>query len=369
METFPIQRTLGKQILRFFPPPRHLKMSAVGVDISESSIRFLELTATKGAKKLGKFGVHPIPKGVVVDGEIKDVAKFSEELGKVQKKGDLDFVHLSLPEEQAYIFQTIVPAASKNTGELRSILEFKLEENVPLKPHDAVFDYEIIGTDTGEELNVNMSVYPRNIIENYLEALRGAHLTPLSLEIEAQSTARSVIPKGDSGTYMVVDFGRMRTGISVVENGLLRFTSTLSVAGENLTSAIRKHFSVTEEEADKIKNEKGFARYKDNTELFELLMNTVSALKDEVNKHFIYWNTRTGGHSDKERKIKKVILRGGSSNLAGLSEYLSLSIKAPVELANVWENILSFEDTIPSIEKRHSFAYATAIGLALRNVE
>ena len=369
MEAFLAQHTLSKQILRLFPPPRYLKMPAVGIDTSESSIRFLELTADKSGKKLGKFGVQSIPKGLVVDGEIKDVGKFSEELSKLRKKYNLDFVHVSLPEEQAYLFQTIIPAASKNTGEMRSILEFKLEENVPLKPHEAVFDYEIIGTDTGEELNINMAVYPRSVVEGYIEALKGAGLTPLSLEIEAQSIARSVIPSEDSGTYMLVDFGRSRTGIAIVENGFLRFTSTLSVAGESLTTAIRKHFSVTEEEADKIKNEKGFARYKDNTELFELLMSTVSALKDEVNKHYIYWNTRTGGHSDEAHKIKKIILCGGSSNLAGLPDYLSLSIKTPVELANVWENVLSFEDTIPSIEKRNSFAYATAIGLALRNVE
>ncbi|MCH7597648.1 pilus assembly protein PilM [Patescibacteria group bacterium] len=369
MEAFPVQHILGKQILRLFPPPRYLKMPSVGIDISESSVRFLELTATKKGKKLGKFGVYPIPKGLVVDGEIKDIAKFSEELSKLRKKYNLDFVHLSLPEEQVYLFQTIIPAASKNEGQMRSILEFKLEENVPLKPHEAIFDYEIIGTGTEEELNINMAVYPRNVVESYVEALKGAGLTPLSLEIEAQSIARSVIPDGDSGTYMLVDFGRMRTGIAVVENGILRFTSTLSVAGESLTAAIQKHFSVTEEEADKIKNEKGFARYKNNTELFELLMNTVSALKDEVNKHYIYWNTRTGRHDDEAGKIKKIILCGGSSNLAGLSDYLSLFIKAPIELANVWGNVLSFEDTIPPIEKRHSFAYATAIGLALRNVE
>lgn len=369
METLLAQHTLSKKILGLFPPPLYLKMPAVGIDTSESSIRFLELTADKSGKKLGKYGVHPIPKGLIVDGEIKDIGKFSEELSKVRKKYDLDFVHVSLPEEQAYLFQTIIPAASEDTGEMRSILEFKLEENVPLKPHEAVFDYEIIGTDTGEELNINMAVYPRAVVESYIEALKGAGLTPLSLEIEAQSIARSVIPSGDSSTYMFVDFGRMRTGIAIVENGLLRFTSTLSVAGESLTAAIRKHFSVTEEEADKIKNEKGFARHKDNTELFESLMSTVSALKDEVNKHYIYWNTRTGRHSSEERKIKKILLCGGSSNLAGLPEYLSLSIKTPVELANVWENVLSFEDTIPSIEKRYSFAYATAIGLALRNVD
>ena len=39
------------------------------------------------------------------------------------------------------------------------------------------------------------------------------------------------------------------------------------------------------------------------------------------------------------------------------------------EKKNVWENVFSFEDVIPPIEKRKSFAYATAVGLALRNIK
>jgi hypothetical protein len=37
----------------------------------------------------------------------------------------------------------------------------------------------------------------------------------------------------------------------------------------------------------------------------------------------------------------------------------------PVELANVWVNVLSFDNEIPPIEYLDSLNYATVVGLAL----
>jgi hypothetical protein len=49
---------------------------------------------------------------------------------------------------------------------------------------------------------------------------------------------------------------------------------------------------------------------------------------------------------------------------------LTANLKVPVEIANVWTNIISsFDDKIPSISFNESLKYATAIGLALKGFE
>ena len=70
-----------------------------------------------------------------------------------------------------------------------------------------------------------------------------------------------------------------------------------------------------------------------------------------------------------DRQIKKVILCGGDSNLVGLSEYFSVSMKVSVEMANVWVNITNTEKYIPDISFNQSLAFASALGLALRDFE
>jgi Tfp pilus assembly PilM family ATPase len=58
-------------------------------------------------------------------------------------------------------------------------------------------------------------------------------------------------------------------------------------------------------------------------------------------------------------------LCGGDSNLIGLPEYLSSSTKNPIEIANVWVNIINNEKYIPEIKFEDSLTYVAALGLAL----
>lgn len=351
-----------------FPPPAFLTMPAVGVDISDNSIKFLELLDTRHGKILGKFGESSIPSGIVSEGELRDVEKLAEVLKSLRKDNDLSFIRASLPEEKAYLFQTYVPD-TQDERQIKSTIEFKLEEHVPISPKDAVFDYEVLNlhTDGSSHIDVGVAVYPRRTIEKYTTAFHKAGLMPLSFEIEAQAIANAVIKDGDPGTYMIIDFGETRTGLFIVSECMLAFTSTLDVKGRELTNAVVKHLSVEPSQAERIKNESGLIKNKENKELFSALMDTVLTLKEEIQKHYRYWHTRVDDKGQRIHKVDKIILCGGNANLAGLPEYLSGSLKIKVERGNVWTNTFSLDDIIPEIDRHHSLSYTTAIGLALRD--
>jgi Tfp pilus assembly PilM family ATPase len=63
--------------------------------------------------------------------------------------------------------------------------------------------------------------------------------------------------------------------------------------------------------------------------------------------------------------IDTIYLCGGHSNLIGLDEYLSASLKLKVVQVNPWRNCFSLDKHIPQINKEVSMSYVTAIGLAL----
>ncbi len=362
-------RFFGEGLLKMFPPPQFLTMPATGVDITDNSVRFLSLQEGKHGKMIKNRGSYPIDSGIISAGKIENPEKLAEVLSQLRKEHGITYVNGSLPEEQAYLFQTTIPNEPISTEQLQTLLEFKLEENVPISSRDLVFDYEQVHDSNASEITLNITAFPYEIVAHYVEAFRAAGLQPLSFEIEAQSLARAVIPNNHSGTYMIVDFGKMRTGIAIVSEEVLRFTSTVAVGGNILTRAVQKHFGVTKEEADEIKNEKGFARYKENTELLETLVTTVSILRDEISRHYTYWNTHQGENERQHQKIDKIILCGGSANLAGLSEYIASNMNVVVDVANVWANTFSLNDVIPDIEQPHSLAFATTIGLALKGTE
>jgi type IV pilus assembly protein PilM len=352
-------------LLSLFPPPKFLAMPAVGVDISDCSIKAVELAERHTGQALKRFSNYKLDGGIVTGGQIKDEVRLGEILMKLQKDYGATFVRAALPEQQAYVFETQVAAAS-DEEQIAQQLEFKLEENVPLSPREVIIGYDILETHKrkdAEEMTLTVTAYPRAEAERYIAAFETAGLTPLSLEIESQAIARAVVPEDDAASYLVVDFGETRTGLMIVTKGLLALTSTLEVPGHKLTDAIKAH-GASGEEVVRVKNEEGI-RSSSNTELRSALVTVVSDLTVGIVRHFNYWNSRMEEEQTHE-KIKKVILCGGNANLAGLPEYVAAELQVLVERANVWTNTFSFEETIPDMPAAEALSYATAIGLALR---
>ena len=347
---------------RIFPTPEYLEMPSFGLDISDESAKFVQFLSTKKGITLGHYGEHKIPKGIIESGKIVDNKRMEEVLASLKKEEGIKSVRVSLPEEQVYMFR--MSLQKNGLKDIREGIELSLEEHIPIKAEEAIFDYEIIG-DNEKELELQVAAIPRNIIESYLSIFKNSSIIVHSFELEAQAIARSVIKKEDKDTYMVVDFGEKRTGIFIISNGIVMFASTLDFGGLMLTNMIEKSFNISFEEAEKMKQEYGLQRNLENKETFAVLLNGVSILRDEISKHFLYWQTHTNDDGGKNPPIKKIILCGGDSNLVGLTDYFSVSMKNKVEIANVWSNVLLGKSEVPAIDFKLSLSFATAIGLAL----
>lgn len=347
------------------PTPSYLRMPSVGLDISDKSIRFLGLREKRGALVVDRYAEDSLEPGIVEQGKIKDARRMREVLSAFREKHGLEFVRVSLPEEQAYLFRMDLPLIKKK--DLRESVLLQLEEHVPLKATEAVFDYEIV-TERADGFGLQVSVIPQGLAKSYADLFIESGLTPMSFEIEAQAIARAVVARGDKGTYMVVDFGKTRTGVSVVSDGVVAFTSTIEIGGSLITEAIAKELSLSYEEADALKRERGLLHdhhNKEAKEIFSAIISTVATLRDDINKHYIYWHTHQEEQAFEHRQIEKLILCGGDSNLKGLADYLASSMRVKVELADVWANMAMPAGYLPEITFSNSLTYATAIGLVL----
>lgn len=350
---------------RLFPTPNFLEMPAFGLDISDESIKFIEMKVNKGGIKVGRYGERKIPSGIVESGKIKDPGKMKEILLSLKKKEEIKSVRVSILENQIYLFK--LSLLKKGLTNIREAIELSLEEHIPVPAPEAIFDYEILSQDD-KSLELQVAAIPRSTIEDYLWVFQDSSITVHSFELEAQAIARAVIKKGDNATSMIVDFGEKRTGIFIVSGGVVMFTSTIDFGGESLNEMIQKHFKISKEEANKMKIKYGLRRNTENKEIFPVLLNSVSVLRDEVARHFSYWNTHIEEDGSRNPFIEKIILCGGDSNLIGLADYFSVSLKTKVEMANVWVNITNTETDTPEIEFKQALSFAAALGLALGDI-
>ncbi len=342
-----------------FPIPSYLAMDSFAIDISDQSIKYGRLVNTSSGFSLVKYGKEKIPQGVVVSGKIEKEEELVKVLNKIKEKEKIHFVRVSLPEEQMYLFTLTIPKTDDEN--IRDMVLLQIEEHIPLKALDSIFDYDIISEDN-QNILIEVVAIANITIESYLSVFNKVGLIPLSFEIEAQAIARAVIPDNDNSPVMIVDFGETRTGVSIAINGRVFLTTTLSMGGVDLTNMIAKNFSLSFEEAEKMKHEYGLNTDSKVQDIFPAILNGISVLRDELNKQYLYWDNH---NNIKNEQINHIILCGGDANLTGLSEYLELSMKIKVENANVWTNVLTTENLIPEMSFEESLSYATVIGLAL----
>lgn len=338
-------------------------MPMVGLDISDVSMRFVELVEKRKGYVIGRFGERAIPRGIIESGEIKKPSELRVIFSDIQKIYKLEFVSVSLPEEKAYLFELRLPAIKYD--DIRGAIELVLEEHVPIKVDEVIFDYDIIKEDEAF-IDVSVSAVSRLLVDGYLEAFSESGIIPVAFEVEAHSIARSVIPEKDKGTFMTVDFGKTRTGITIISEGAVQFTSTVPVGGISLIEAIAKNLKVPYDEAEKIKHEQGISDRNTDEDLSLAFMSTVSILRDEIIKHQTYWQGHNDDYGKKRPMIQKIYLCGGDSNLTGFASYLASGLSSPVELANAMVNVNTLDAYIPEISFSDSLRYATALGLALR---
>lgn len=361
--------SIMQSLVRAFPTPKLLLPPAAGIDISDSSIKWLVLESVGAWYQIKKYGEVSLDDGIVVNGTIRDVKALAAALGTVRKELGSMPAHAALPEESAYVFGMHVPYPTPR-DQILKMIEFEFEDRVPIPPSAAVYDFnEILPREGGSE-EISVVVFPKEVSQAYADAFKLAGIELLSLEVEARSIARAV----SSGTpnepiTLLVDFGKARSGFAVLKHGMPIFTSTVEVGGETMTKALCEKLKITPQEAEVYKNEQGLNPDEgQKAPGLEAVTGTASALADEIARHYHYWDTRRNERGERMTPVGQVILVGGSANLRGLAEYVAGRIQAPVERGNIWRHVAPFEEYIPPIDRRHSMQYATAVGLALRSI-
>lgn len=342
-------------------PPRYLSLPTAGVDISTSGIKIAFLSERTHGLELANFGAVMLAEGSVKEGEIADRAAVIGGLKELAKKHNITFANIALPESRGYLFEAV--AEGKTQAEWRTSVEQHIDEYVPLPPAEVVFDLVPVSEEEGKTRVAGIG-YARRVVEESVSALEEAGIQVRSVESENFALPRALLHHGDEETVLIIDIGKTTTKLLVVTARIPRLATTIDIGGHALTLAIEKHFGVSEEEARKIKADKGIVSGSGNDEYIAAMLSTVSVIREEIARRLEYWQTHAAenGH----QPVTRAILVGGNATVRGLPEYLESGFKIPVELGDVFVNLASRDEWLPPVDYMQSLAYGTAIGLALR---
>lgn len=333
------------------------KFQTIGLDISDRSVKFIELRRVVNGFAVGSFGEFAVPDGVIVDGEIRNEAELVRLLrgAGIGKRP----VVASLPDEHGVIRLLDLPDVPPR--ELAHAVRWEVEGLMPMPLHAVAYDYHSIpDARTAVHENALVVAYPRVICDSYQRVLAAAGLTTIALEPESQAIVRAAVPAGIKETILVADIGAVRTSLAMTMGGSVVSASNLPIGGKDMESAIARGFGVSLEKARAIKIDAGLgaSRYggRVHASLSGLLEKLAAGLADALRFH-------PGADAS------AVYLCGGDANLIGLEKYLAVALKRPVMLADPFANAGLAPGAVPPIPRRDALRYAAAIGLALRGAE
>lgn len=345
-----------------FAAPRYLSPLSAGIDISASGIKLAVVSERLHGLELVDYGYAPLPEGAMTGGEITDRKAVVSVIRALAKEHRIRHASIALSESRSYLFEADVIGMDKR--ELRTAIEQRIDEFIPLPPAETAFDF--VTTDRkGTEAHVVGIGCAARLIEESLSVVDEAGIETNAIESETFAMPRALLPQGEPGAVLIIDFGRTTTKLIIVEKGAPRFATTLDIGGHALTLAVQKYFNVTEEEAKRVKAERGLVGGPDSEEYLAAMLSTVTVIREEISRRLDYWQARTGegsGHAPVERAI----LVGGNATVRGLAEYLETNLHIPVELGDVFTNLASRDKWLPPLDYMESLAYGAAIGLALR---
>ena len=320
-----------KTFFKLFPPPKYLNIPYAGLDISDDAIRCIEYSSNRHGYTLQRFGTRALKPGIVDSGYIKDEKALIQELASLVQELKLTTVKASLPEERMYLFKTEVPDTDED--QIRQNIEFKLEENVPLSPADAIFFFDLLpdAMNTDGKTRVSVSVTPRELVHSYLNALQAAGLTVVSFEIQATAIARAGVPHNSKDPQLIVHVMNKKTGLYVVSSGVVCFTSTVPWGGEAMRG-------------------KNIADISDD----------IFSLRHEIERVYTYWSE----HGENQ-PIRSIVVSGHDALAISQISHLSPNPNIQLEVAHIWQNAFSGDHYVPEVAFEDSLDYAISAGLAL----
>jgi type IV pilus assembly protein PilM len=349
-----------------FAPLNYLSLPFSGIDISTSGVKVARISSGTHGLILSGYADARLPLGAYADGEIVDRASIVKVLESTASAAGVSSANVALSESKSYLFETTVSGTEKT--EWRTLVEQRLDELIPLPPTETVFDVVKTGNDENGGTRVMGIGFARRIVDDTLSIFDQANIKVCALEGETFASSRALLPRGDNDTILIIDIGRTTTKISIVARRIPLFATTIGIGGHSLTLAVQKHFGVTEFEARKVKDEHGIVPAPGNENYLEAMLSTVSAIRDEISRRLEYWQEKAalgGAHEP----VTRAILTGGNASVRGLPEYLENFLKIPVTAGDIFTNFASRDTWVPSLDYNESLAYATAVGLAMRDYE
>ncbi|MHB1951959.1 MAG: type IV pilus assembly protein PilM, partial [Acidiferrobacteraceae bacterium] len=193
------------------------KPATVGIDISASSVKVLELSREGEHYRVERYAVEPLPQNAIVEHAITEIEQVAETIGRALKRSGTRTRRAAIAMAASHVICKSI-TAPRNLGEreLQAQIEMDADHYIPYPLDEVNLDFQTIGPseDNPEENEVLVAACRKEIIDDYIAVLQGNDLIPAVIDIEtyAMENAFALVAQNMAGggmekTVAIFDIG------------------------------------------------------------------------------------------------------------------------------------------------------------------
>ena len=344
--------------------------SLLGIDISSTSVKLLELSRTGNRFRVEAYAVEPLPANAVVEKNIAELEGVGLALSRVLVKARSSAKSAAVAVAgSAVITKTIEMDAGLSDDELENQLKVEADQYIPYPLEEVAIDFEVQGYSprNPERVEVLLAACRKENVEVREAALALAGLSARVVDVEAYALERAFgllsaqMSQGDAPlTVAVVDIGATMTTLSVLHNGRIIYTREQLFGGRQLTEEIQRRYGLSNEEAGLAKKQGGLPDDYNP----EVLQPFKDAVVQQVSRSLQFFFA-AGQYND----VDYIMLAGGTASISGLDRLIQQRLGTPTLVANPFADMALSSKVNAGALASDAPALMIACGLALRSFD
>ena len=340
----------------------------VGLDISSSSVKLLELSRKGDRYHVETYAVEPLPPNAVNEKQIADPKIVGEAVSRAINRAGTRTKQAAVAVSGSSVITKIIQMpASLKESDMEEQIKGEADQYIPYPIDEVNLDFQVLGPTGGggAEVDVMLAACRKEQVEQRCAAVELAGLKPKVVDIEAyamenacQFLRHQMPEQGNGKTIALVDMGASTTSVLILHDMKTVYTRDQAFGGKQLTEDIMRHYGMSYEEAGRAKKTGQLPETYDA----EVLAHFIADMAQQVDRslQFFFSSATQFSHVD------QIILAGGCAGIANVDSIIQERLQIPTTVAKPFAQMSVSSKAKPSVLAKDEAALLIAAGLAYR---
>jgi type IV pilus assembly protein PilM len=346
--------------------------SFLTVDFGAGSLKLAEFEVNEsGGLRLKTFAIKSL--GAEGAAETTREATILKALQEALVEKGIKSKNVNVCAPGFHVFSKFVKLPPVDANKVTQIIQYEAQQNVPFPLAEVVWDYQILGSAPGGELEVLLVAIKSDVVEGLFRVAASA-----KLQLQLCDASPAALCNAFRYNYgeledctMLLDIGAKTSNLLFFEKSKV-FSRSINLGANAITHDFATEAKLKFDEAEKIKIAEGFVSlggaYEEpenanQAAISKIARQFMTKLHIQVNQTIQFYRGQQGGAAP-----QRLFLSGGASIMPYTAQFFAEKLNIPVEYFNPLRNVQI--DPSVSLEElaRVAHSLGEVVGLGLRNL-